>query len=285
LPPDLVSARAPRTQGLYESHYLTATDPAGGRSLWVRHTSLHGRPSLWLTWFDPSPHADRVELDEPLVTDAWPRCSLASLGPTHARGRLGEHTWDLRWEPHAGPLPYLPAGWLYDKPVPRSNGAAVVPHATLEGTYDGQSLDGWHAVVGHNWGREHAEHWCWLHAALPEGWLDLVLVRVRVGPVLTPWIAGGGIEVGGRLRRTRPGRVRLVSKGSRTLAEVPLRGGHLTVEAQSGHEVVWDYASPAGAGRVVRNCSVADATVVLDRSARWDLRGTVAVELGGPDGS
>jgi hypothetical protein len=56
------------------------------------------------------------------------------------------------------------------------------------------------------------------------------------------------------------------------------------VEATSGHEVVWDYASPAGPGRVVRNCSVADATVVLDGGPRWELRGTVAVELGSPDG-
>ena len=27
------------------------------------------------------------------------------------------------------------------------------------------SLDGWHGMVGHNWGAEHAERWIWLHGA------------------------------------------------------------------------------------------------------------------------
>ena len=266
---------------------MTVTDPSGGRALWLRHTSLHGRPSLWLTWFDPSPHAERVELDEPLPRDPWPSCSAASLGPDLARGRLGEQSWDLTWRALAEPLPYLPVGFLYDKPVPRSNGSAVVPHAAVRGAYGGTSLDGWHAVVGHNWGREHAEQWCWLHAVLPgrsgDGWLDLVLVRVRIAGVLTPWIAGGGVAVDGRLRRTRPGGVKLEERGNGvTVARVPLQGGHVTVEAQSGHQVVWDYASPSGPGRTVRNCSVSDAAVVLDSAVRWELRGTVAVELGGP---
>jgi hypothetical protein len=283
---DLARARAPFRDGLYESHYLTATDPAGGRALWLRHTSLHGRPSVWLTWFDPEPHAERVELDEALPSSDWPACSLGELTSSTARGSLGGHRWDLRWEAHARPLPYLPATWLYDRSLPRSNGAAVVPHATVHGTYDGTSLDGWHGVVGHNWGREHAEHWCWLHTALPDGgWVDLVLARVRLGPVLSPWTAGGGVHVDGGLRRTRPGRVSLRVDGSTTVARVPLRGGHVTLEVQAGPEVGWDYASPSGPGRAVRNCSVADARVVLSDGRAWDVRGTVAVEHGRPDGS
>ena len=277
---DLARARAPFTDGLYESHYLTATDPAGGRALWLRQTSLHGRPSVWATWFDPEPHAQRLELDEPLGTGDWPGCSIAALTATSARGELGGTSWDLQWEPLAPPLPYLPAPWLYDRALPRSNGAAVVPHALVTGRYGETSLDGWHGVVGHNWGHEHADQWCWLHTALPEGWLDLVLVRVRVGPLLTPWIAGGGVHVDGTLRRTRPGKVRVRHQGDRTVAEVPLRGGQVTVDVTADHHVTWDYDSPRGPGRVVRNCSVADATVVLDGSRRWQLQGTVAVEHG-----
>jgi hypothetical protein len=279
---DLVAARAPSDSRLYESHYLTATDPAGGRALWLRHTSLHGKPSLWVTWFDPAPTALRLELDEPLSTTPWPSCSLATMTATSATGSLGDSSWDLAWEPLAPALPYLPASFLYDKPVPRSNGAAVVPHATITGRYDGTSLDGWHGVVGHNWGREHAEHWCWLHAVLPDGWLDVVLVRVRVGPVLTPWIAGGGIFVDGALRRTRPGRVRLEHDASTTRARIPTRSGHVDVEVTGEHWVEWDYASPSGRGRDVRNCSVANGVVTTDDGVRRVATGTVAVEHGRP---
>ena len=277
---DLAAARAPHKLGLYESHYLTATDPAGGRALWLRQTSLGGRPSVWVTWFDPEPHAARVELDEPLSTSAWPSCSLATMTATGATGSLDGTAWDLEWQPLAPPLPYLPAGFLYDKPVPRSNGAAVVPHATITGRYGETTIDGWHGVVGHNWGREHAEQWCWLHAVLPDGWLDVVLVRVRVGPLLTPWIAGGGLYVDGTLRRTRPGRVRLEHDATVTRARIPTTAGHLDVDVQGQHWVEWDYASPSGPGREVRNCSVADGTVATQDGRSRQVRGTFAVEHG-----
>lgn len=279
---DLADARAPFDSRLYESHYLTAVDPAGGRALWLRHTALHGKPSLWVTWFDPEPHPHRVELDEPLSASSWPRCSLATLTEGTARGQLGDTAWDLRWERQADPLPYLPAAWLYDRAFPRSQGVALVPDALVSGTYDGVELDGWRGMVGHNWGRDHAEQWCWLHAALPTGWVDLVLVRVRIGRLLTPWTSGGGVLVDGVLRRTRPGKVHLAVDGPRTVARVPLRGGAVTLEVEATHEVTWDYASPAGAGRAVRNCSVADAHVALDDGRSWDLSGTVAVEHGRP---
>jgi hypothetical protein len=223
-----------------------------------------------------------VELLEPLSRADWPSCSLGAMTATGARGELDGTAWDLTWAPAAAPLPYLPAGFLYDKAVPRSNGAAVVPHGTVTGRYDGTSLDGWHAVVGHNWGREHAEHWVWLHGVLPVGWFDVVLARVRIGPVLTPWTAGGGVHVDGSLRRTRPGKVLLEAEGDRTTVRIPLRSGHLDLDVEGRHWVTWDYASPSGRGRDVRNCSVADARVTLDGTRMWQLEGTVAVEHGRP---
>jgi hypothetical protein len=279
---DLAAARAPSHPGLYESHYLTATDPAGGRALWLRHTSLNGKPSLWVTRFDPAPTQHRVELDEPIGTSPWPSCSLATMTATTASGELEGLTWDLTWEPHAPALPYLPADFHHDKAIPRSNGAAVVPHAVMTGRYGDTTVDGWHGIVGHNWGREHAEHWCWLHAVLPDGWLDVVLVRVRVGPVLTPWIAGGGLYVEGTLRRTRPGRVQLTEDGEVTRARIPTSAGHVEVHATGRHWVEWDYASPHGRGRDVRNCSVADAVITTPDGRRHQVQGTVAVEHGHP---
>jgi hypothetical protein len=30
------------------------------------------------------------------------------------------------------------------------------------------------------------------------GWLDLALVRIRIGPLVTPWIASGALDLDGR---------------------------------------------------------------------------------------
>src|SRR5687768_187567 len=58
----------PPDKGHYESFYLKASAPGGGRSIWLRHTT-HQRPgepvqgSLWLTVFDaeaPGPRATKA---------------------------------------------------------------------------------------------------------------------------------------------------------------------------------------------------------------------------------
>ena len=49
--------RLDRSAGHYESFYIKATCPGGGRAVWIRHT-VHKRPggelagSIWFTWFD-----------------------------------------------------------------------------------------------------------------------------------------------------------------------------------------------------------------------------------------
>jgi hypothetical protein len=307
---DLASSRipsAPLRAALYESHYLTAADPAGGRALWLRYTALKrpgeaARPTVWVTWFDraaPGPLAWRVTGSGPLQTPGvgWSRSALGELGPDGARGSIAEVAWDLSWERRADELPYLPARWLYDRPLPRSSGVALVPAASVSGTLElpgGGSpvnLNGWEGMVGHNWGSEHADEWSWLHAgglgADRAGWLDLILVRVRVGPLLTPWIAAGALCLDGRIRNiTRRGRVRRQIDGVRTTVGVPLGAGatlELTVTAPSAASVRWDYASPRGGGREVRNCCVADASLRLlapsgDRVL--EVAGRFAVEHG-----
>ena len=335
----LASPRAPTAPlgaELYESHYLTAADPAGGRALWLRFTALKrpgepAHPTTWLTWFDASagaPRALRVTADEPLTDPGarWARSSLGEMGPSgtrgelsgaadadgdaHARranptlpgapalpGPLAQHaSWDLRWEPRAGEVAYLPARWLYDRRLPRSNGAALVPAASATGTLvlDGEkvTIDGWEAMVGHNWGSEHAHQWCWTHAGrLGEdgrGWLDLVLVRIRIGPLVTPWIASGALDLGGRRYVPAPlHRVTCERAGERTRLRVSLSGGaavSVELTAARGDTVTWDYASPRGPGRAVDNCSVADARIVLETTGgtrSLTVAGRAAVEHGG----
>ena len=97
---------------------------------------------------------------------------------------------------------------------------------------DGVELDvvGWRATVGHNWGREHAERWVWLHAAgfedEPDAWLELAIARVRVGGALSPWIANGAVCVGGQRASVSAGSahvpgVRVVAAPGRLEAVVP----------------------------------------------------------------
>jgi hypothetical protein len=298
----------PLSGALYESHYLTANDPAGGRALWLRHTSLKhpGRPAhptVWLTWFDragPRPRAFRVTAPAPLADPgtAFADSALGRFGPDGASGAIEGAAWSLRWQGHAPELPYLPARWLYDRPVPRSGGVALIPSATVSGTLtlDGEpplSLDGWDGMIGHNWGTEHAEQWTWAHGARLEpdgtGWFDLILVRVRIGPVLTPWLASGAVQWRGRtLEVARRGRVVREVAGERTRLAVPLAQGRrleLAITAPEAATASWDYSSPGGRGRDVRNCSVADATLSVisaGSTETGELEGRVAVEHGGP---
>ena len=298
---------APRRRGMYESHYLTAIDPSGGRALWLRHTTLKrpgalGCPTTWMVWSDISagvPRCLRVTDPEPMNAPAGVLGASAhgtlSLGT--ASGGLDGITWDLGWRPTASELPYLPARWLYDRGLPRSNGVALIPAATMSGTVtlDGApvSLEGWDAMVGHNWGTEHPEQWSWLHAGgLGEdrtGWLDLVLVRVRIGPLLTPWIAAGAVRLAGRTHTpARTGRVQRILDGDRAQVTVPMNAGaHLELEITSpaARTAEWDYASPGGRGRLVRNCSISDAAITLHTgTGRQDLTlgGRFAAEHGAP---
>jgi hypothetical protein len=307
---------APLGAALYESHYLTAVAPGGGRALWLRHTALkrpgdRPRPTAWFTFFDvsaPAPRALRVTAPEPLGDpgEAWWRSSLGEMGPSGARGELSDPAraaglaragWDLTWRPRAGEVAYLPVRALYDRAVPRSNGAALVPAATARGrlALDDEEVpvEDWEAMVGHNWGCEHAHAWCWLHAGGlgddGRGWLDLVLVRVRIGPIVTPWIASGAVELEDRRWSPAPlRRATCVHAGERTEVAVSLSPRavlRLSVRAPQRATMTWDYASPRGQGRIVDNCSVADAELRLTDAAgsrTLTATGTVAVEHGAP---
>ena len=225
---ELRTPGVPLARGLYESLYLTATSPEGDRALWLRHTWLKspGRPAepvLWITWWGPE-----------LVQTRGP--GTAELTPSSSRGSLERHEWDLRWSADHEPVPYLPHA-LYDKRFPRSNGALLVPHGTVDGTFDGIDLSGWPAVVGHNWGAEHAHQWEWLHGTDGDDWFD----QLRVKPVPhSPWLTLATTCFGGRTKRSRT---------------------PLPVEVTWGSTVDWDYASPKGPDRTVRNSSVASAVL------------------------
>ena len=158
-----------------------------------------------------------------------------------------------------------------------------------DGTQAEFELDGWDGMLGHNWGSEHAEQCVWLHlGGLGEdrrAWIDLALARVRIGRLLTPWLASGAVALDGQVRRPgRRGRVQLLRAGERTIASVPQSGGErleFELNAPSSATVRWDYAGPGGRDREVEHCSVADASVRLG-PRRWAVGGRASVEHGSP---
>jgi hypothetical protein len=223
--------------GHYESFYLKACRPGGGRGLWIRHT-VHKRPgaeptgSVWFTLFDRAagaPRAAKVTVPASglsVPAGGWIRVADAQIGPGRAEGsfdiaaaRVGGVTdadaaaasaptrasWSLRFDGTRDSCRYLPTDWLYDAPLPRTKFVAPFPDAVFDGTLevDGEAIDiaGWPGMIGHNWGTEHAERWIWLEgtgfADSPGTWFDAGAARVKLGRRTTPWVPSGCLSLDG----------------------------------------------------------------------------------------
>jgi hypothetical protein len=269
----------PTPAGHYESVYLKAAEPGGRRAVWIRHTvlkrpGLEPRGSVWLTLFDAdaaggAPFTIKVTggpgevtgNDGDLMRAAGGAISASrSTAELEADGRRAQ--WFLAIRGDAEPFPYLPSPRLYRAPLPRTKAVSARPAVTLHGTLMAAGrevdVDGWPGMVGHNWGAEHAERWIWMHG----GGLDAILGRVRVGPLLTPWIANGFVELDGTRHRigglTRPARVDEAPEG----CTFTIRGADLTVEgevtAPREQLVAWVYSDPSGGEHHSIHTSVAD---------------------------
>jgi hypothetical protein len=151
-------------------------------------------------------------------------------------------------------------------------------------------LDGWDGILGHNWGREHAERWVWLQAPLDGGYLDIAAARIRVGRRSLPWIANGGLLLDGEPIAlgglARVGATRIAAATGRCSFVVAGPGVRVrgTINAPVEDLVGWVYADPDGGAHAVTNGSVADLEVTVERRGRPDRRLDVhraaAVELG-----
>ena len=299
--------------GHYESFYLKASDPRGGRSVWLRHTT-HQRPgeelqgSLWLTLFDlsqPGPRAGKATFPAAEVsvpTGAFVQVGGAVLEPGAAHGSVeidgSQASWDLSFTEGSEPLRHLPRDAFYRSRLPRTKVESPYPCTRFTGTVelgpDRFELDGWPGMVGHNWGSEHAERWVWIQAADLAGregdYLDIAAGRVRIGPFTTPWIANGRLVLEGQSYRlgglghtygteidARPGECAFAVPGK----DVNVKG---TVKAGLKDFVAWIYADPVGPEHNVINCSVSDIELKVERPgarhARVGVEGGAAYELG-----
>jgi hypothetical protein len=182
---------------------------------------------------------------------------------------------------------------MYRTKLPRTKLLSPLPGARFDGSLrvDGRTIavDGWRGVIGHNWGAQHAERWIWLHALTERGdWLDAALGKVKLGRIITPWVASGALSLGGRrFALGGPGRKLEVREAADhcdfllTGRGVRVRG---TVEAPRKDVVGWVYADPEGPEHNTVNCSIADLRLQVERDQTAPLElaveGAAAYELG-----
>ena len=168
--------------GHYESFYIKACEPGGGRGIWIRHT-VHKRPgaepngSIWFCLFDRAaegPRATKVTVPAAQLSTpagSWIRVADAEIGPRPRRG-LGRHRGaqrrlvaQLRRRLRALQVPagrLALRGAAAENQVRRPLAATPASRAAWKSTTTSIELSGWPGMIGHNWGSEHAERWVWL---------------------------------------------------------------------------------------------------------------------------
>ena len=286
--------RVPAKAGHYESFYIKACQPGGGKGIWIRHT-VHKHPgaepnaSIWFVLFDreaEGPRATKVtvpaaELSAP--AGSWIRVDGAEIGPGRARGAVDtdavKASWELNFAGDAEPCKYLPSDRLYETRLPKTKFVAPFPNARFDGRLevDGETVEigGWPGMIGHNWGSEHAERWVWLEgtgfADSPDTYFDAGAARIKLGPWTTPWIPSGMLMLEGEAHRlggfgqirgatieATPGECRFVLPGK----DIVVRG---RVSAPKKDFVGWVYADPGGPEHNTINCSVSDLELTVER--------------------
>jgi hypothetical protein len=273
----------------YESFYLKAADPRRRRAVWIRYTVLkrpgeEARASLWCTIWpeDESPLATKLTVGaSELRTGEGELIGIGESRMDDGRvvGRANDARWDLAITAGAPALSYLPSGWMYRAPIPRTKAVSLHPSALCAGEVElaGQLLrfEDWPAMLGHNWGSEHAEEWVWLHGAgfpeAPDAWLDVTIGRVRIGRFVLPWIANGALALDGRRHRLGgPRTLRATSVSAvPTACDFVLGGSGVRIRgrAAAGSEqlVAWPYSDPKGGGHFATNCSEASLELEVER--------------------
>lgn len=299
--------------GHYESFYIKACRPGGGRGVWIRHT-VHKRPgaepkgSIWFVLFDreaEAPRATKVTLpasDLSAPTGSWIRIGSSEIGPGRAGGEVETDavsaSWEIEFAGDAAPCKYLPADWLYEAPIPRTKFVAPYPNARFDGRLEieGETIElaGWPGMIGHNWGSEHAERWVWLEGTgfegEPDTYFDAGAARIALGSRTTPWIPSGMLVLDGEAHRLGGlGKVRSASvEEAPTECSFVLPGKDIVVRgrvsAPKKDLVGWVYADPKGPEHNTVNCSVADLELTVERPAvpprTLELSGGAAYELG-----
>jgi Tocopherol cyclase len=202
-----------------ESYFLKANDPTGARAIWLKMTVLctnAGRrvAEAWAITFErgkrPSGAKARVAFE-----DAWfsretigARIANCELDATRAKGSLGAGPQAIEFDlsihnAMAGMYPLEP--WVYALPISSNKPTSPLPDARISGTIrtHGQTwtLDGWHGLLGHNWGKAHTHAYAWAQCNAWDDHDDVVfemgIGKARVGLIPIPTITIINLRVRG----------------------------------------------------------------------------------------
>jgi hypothetical protein len=301
----------------YESFYLKLAEPGGGRAAWIRHT-VHKRPghpstcALWFTLFDAaaaSPWATKRQFgaDELGASpDVYIQVADAVLGDGRATGRVETPAlrpkWNLTFTDQHEPFHHLPRDFLYRTRLPKTKFLSPYPDAAFDGHLEvgGERVEvsGWRGMVGHNWGREHAERWVWIQGSgfegrSPEDYFDMAAGRIKVAGMTTPWVGNAMLMLGGEGHRLG-GFAHVPStevSEQPTGARFELRGKRAKVtglvRAPAKDFVAWIYADPIGPEHNTLNCSISDLELDVELDGRpaggLAVRRAAAYEFGSRD--
>lgn len=214
-----------------ESHFLKANSPDGQRAIWIKHTLLvptrgPAMAELWAIAFSEGGRKKRaLKRSFPIAAARFASAPFritvpdAELSQGAARGAIEQAEaalrWDLRFEmPTQAFLPF-PYPRMYSGGFPRNKTLTPAPDTRVSGevTAWGErwQLCDWRGAQGHNWGPSHAEAYAWAHAnamsptdsgpLLTDTWLEALTGRVRIGPVVLPWLSVAALSLEGRLFR------------------------------------------------------------------------------------
>lgn len=212
-----------------ESYFLKLN--VGEQALWVKFTWLRGAVAkdgvadVWAIWFDrqhaqiwktsysPAECSHSGEAEEAgkapglrFGTAQWTgnRCS-GSL-----KGEAGEIRWDLQLTPLADPLFLLGQDFLYADGFPGMKILSPLPAALVNGVVhvNGKEIRIQNApgMQGHNWGRKHSYHYCWGHCSAfeaedPSVYFEGFSAKIKLGPVITPYLSMAVLHIDGRTLR------------------------------------------------------------------------------------
>lgn len=207
---------------LVESYFVKLNSPTRQEALWLKFTFLMTprrsgrRASVWAVHFDGETGRKRAFKRTYHMEDvSWEPDRLAlrfgdnELLKGRTRGVLrdeeGSIAWDLTFTDESEPLMIYPPV-LMKAPLPRFKQTSPMPDERFRGvfTVDGQdrSADGFHGMLGHNWGPRHTHRYAWVHANLFEddqhGVFEGACGSLRMGGLDTPLLSTLSLRRHGR---------------------------------------------------------------------------------------